>query len=177
MNKLFSFFKSVKLAIVLISIITATSILATLVPQNKDMAFYYHTYSPFFNWLIINTRFYKFFTSILFFIPAGLFFINLSTCTVDRLVRQLKKKGKKKFGPDILHVGLLVLLIGAVFTFAGKREGYMTLASGDKMGLPGGYLLTLKSFTFLTYENGSPKDWISTVDVEKEGKKLSMLFP
>ena len=43
--------------------------------------------------------------------------------------------------------------------------------------LPGNYLIELESFEFLTYENGRPKDWISTVDAYHEGELAIDSFP
>jgi cytochrome c biogenesis protein ResB len=38
-------------------------------------------------------------------------------------------------------------------------------------------VLSLEAFDFLTYENGTPKDWISTVNVEKDGKLIVDSYP
>ncbi len=162
---------------VLILYITATSILASLVPQGRELAFYYHTYPQPLAFLIEKTGFDHFFTSILFLAPAALFFVNLLVCTVDRLTRELKKKTKRRFGPDLIHVGLLVLVIGSVISFTGKKEGFVYLGEGDQVTLPGEYVLTLESFDFQIYEDGRPKDWISTVEVRKNGEKLVDSYP
>lgn len=177
MNQIYKFLKSVKLATVLILYITATSLLATLVPQGKDIAYYNREFSAFTAWLITTTKFNSFFSSFFFIIPSGLFFLNLLVCTTSRLIRQLKKKGSHRYGPDILHIGLLVLLVGAFITFTQRKSAYITLGPGDGVSLPGGYHLVLKDFEFLTYPNGTPKDWISTVNIEKDEKLVIELFP
>jgi cytochrome c biogenesis protein len=171
-QKLFLFFKSVKLAVVVLIFIAVTSILATLVPQGRDLAFYYHTYSPIVASLIVNSGFDNFFRSFLFILAAILFFLNLGVCAVDRLVRELKGKRRKRFGPDMIHVGMLILVVGSLVTFIGRKEGSTFLAIGDEINLPGGYLLHLENFEFFTYEDGKPKDWISTVDVFKDGELI-----
>ncbi len=53
----------------------------------------------------------------------------------------------------------------------------MYLGEGDQIRLPGDYLLRLQSFEFLQYADGRPKDWISTVEVEKNGKVIIDSFP
>ncbi len=177
MNKIYSFFKSIKLAIVLILLIVGLSLLSTLIPQGQNLSYYYQKYSPLIARLIQTFWLYRFFQSPIFFILSGLFFINLLTCTIDRFRREIRKKNKRRFGPDILHTGLLILVLGSVVTFASRKEGFMNLGEGDAAQLPGGYTLTLKSFEFLKYENGSPKDWISTVTVEKDGSTVVTSFP
>lgn len=157
---------------VIILYITAASILASFVPQGRELAFYYHSYPQPLAWLIDNTGFDHFFTSILFLAPAALFFVNLLVCTMDRLTREFRKKAKRRFGPDLIHIGLLLLVIGSVISFTGKKEGFVYLGEDDQVTLPGEYVLTLESFDFQTYEDGRPKDWISTVDVEKNGETV-----
>ncbi|MEW5814721.1 MAG: cytochrome c biogenesis protein ResB, partial [Spirochaetota bacterium] len=155
---------------------TITSILATLIPQGRELAFYYHSYSRLVSWLIVTLQLNNFFRSILFLFPVSLFFVNLAVCTIDRLIKGLKS-GRKRYGPDFIHVGLLLLVIGSILTFTGRREGFMTLGEGDEIRLPGGYLLTLKKFEFRKYADGRSKDWISTVDVEKDGNPIIKDFP
>lgn len=173
MQKLYLFFKSVKLAVVLLIIIAATAILATLIPQNKDLAFYYHTYPRAITWLIINTQFNTFFRSLIFLSTIVLFTLNLTVCALDRVIKEFLNKRKKRFGPDLIHFGLLILLAGAIVTAAGRREGFVYMAPGDSIKLPGDIVIELESYEFLTYENGRPKDWISTVSAYR-GEDLAV---
>lgn len=173
---LYKFFRSVKLAIVLILIITFTSIISTFIPQKEEMSFYLETYSRFTSWLILTSGFDSFFKSYIFIVPSVLFFVNLSVCTFERLKGRIKRKAKKRFGPDILHIGLLILIIGGMITFIGRTEAFVRMEKGGKISLTGGYILTLKNFEFLKYENGRPKDWISTVELEKSGEIIHDSF-
>ena len=128
MKSLLKTFKSVKLAVSLISYIIVTSILATLIPQGKELAFYYSNYPSVISCLILNTQLNNFFYSFLFIVPLLLFFINLTVCMLNRLIRELKKKRKKRLGPDLIHLGLLVLIISGIITYAGRQEGFTYLA-------------------------------------------------
>ena len=172
MLKIYQFFKSVKLAVVLIIIIVVTSVLATLVPQNRDLAFYYHSYPQWLTWLILKLQINTFFRSFIFITTAVLFFINLSACTVDRFFREIKGKRKRRYGPDMIHVGLLIVIVGSLVTFMGRKEGFMYMANGDEVKLPGGYVIELESYEFFAYPDGSPKDWISTVNVYEDGEMI-----
>jgi len=174
---IYNFFRSLKLAIVLILFITFTSIISTVIPQSRELEFYLGSYSRFTAWLIVTTGFDNFFRSFIFLAPSVLFFLNLSTCTFHRFKNRLVKKARKRFGPDILHIGLLVMIIGGVVTVAGREDGYSMLEVGESVNVPGGYVLTLENFEFLKYENGSPKDWISTVKVLKDEKVIHEAYP
>lgn len=172
MRALYNFLKSMKLAVTLILILTLLSLLSTLIPQGEALETYYQRYPQALAWLIVNTGFHNFFRSLIFLFPAALFLINLTVCTYNRFYTRLKTGAKKRYGPDILHVGLILLFVGSIVTFAGRREGAAYLGEGDEQELPDGYLLKLESYEFFTYEDGRPRDWISTVDVERGGELI-----
>jgi cytochrome c biogenesis protein len=166
---IYKFFRSKKLAIVLILYLVITSAISTLIPQGEEPSFYYQNYSKSIAWLITSTQFYRLFRSILFLFPAAIFTLSLLICTIDRLYRRLKSKAKKRFGPDIIHVGVLLLIIGGIIGYYERKEALHYLGVGDSVQLPGGYVLLLKSYEFQKYEDGRPKDWLSAVDVMKNG--------
>jgi cytochrome c biogenesis protein ResB len=176
-QKLYRFLKSVKLAVVLIAWLAATGILSTLVPQGREPGFYLEVYHGLAGRLILASGFSRFFTSVLFLVPAGLFFVNLGVCTVDRFLREVRRPSRRRHGPDILHVGLLVLVVGAVLSFAGRQTGFVRLAKGDGVEMPGGRLLVLDDFSYTTYDDGRPRDWTSTVRVAREGRDEVPPFP
>jgi len=177
LDAVYKFFRSVKLAVVLILVIAVLSILATLIPQQQDPAFYFHTYSPLAARAVIALGLDSFFRSLLFLVPTGLFFVNLSVCTVDRLARRSRGKAKRRHGPDLIHIGLLVLIVGAMFSVFARREAMVYLAEGEEIVLPGEYTVRVLSFEFEQYEDGRPKAWISTVRVRRNGEDVIPSYP
>ncbi|HAE23053.1 MAG TPA: hypothetical protein DCG47_12115 [Spirochaetaceae bacterium] len=169
MKKFLDKLSSLKLAIGLIAYLALTGIMATLIPQGLAPEVYRAQYPRLLAELIVQTGFGSFFSSILFIVPALLFFANLSACTVKRFLRELKKKGPKRFGPDILHLGLIFLVIGAIWSYSNHQEGSVTLAPGEGVNLPDGSVMELKDFRFERYEDGRPRDWVSVVDLSKDG--------
>jgi hypothetical protein len=175
-NELYRFFKSVRLAIVLILVITVLSLLSTLVPQGREDALYRDMYSPALYGLITTLDFNRFFKSVLFIAPVVMFIVNLGVCAVDRLVRHSRTKGQKKFGPDVVHLALLVLIAGGLVTALARQEKDFSMSQGQEVQLTSRYTIRLLSFEFLKYANGSPKAWISTVDVYRDGTRESAAF-
>jgi hypothetical protein len=164
---LYQLLKSVRLAVGLIAWLAVTGMLATLVPQGREAAFYLQEYPRLVGGIIVATGFARFFTSVLFLAPAALFFANLAACSVDRFLREIRRPSQRRHGPDILHLGLLVLAAGAVLTFSGRQAGSVQLAEGEGVEMPGGRLLVLEGFTYLAWDDGRPRDWISTVSVRR----------
>lgn len=161
-----------RLAIGLIAYLAVTCILATLVPQGLADEEYQEMYPKIVSMVVIQTGFGGFFGSILFIIPSFLFFTNLSACTVKRFVRELRKKAKRHHGPDLLHIGLMALVIGSIWSFSGHQQGAVTMVPGDGVNLPDGALLHLDDFRYERYEDGRPKDWLSIVTISKDGKTI-----
>jgi cytochrome c biogenesis protein ResB len=176
-RRFFGALKSMKLAIGLIAYLAATGIISTLVPQGREAAYYSGIYPKLLAELLLQSGFTRFFTSLLFLVPALLFFSNLSACTADRFLREIRKPGGRRHGPDILHLGLMILVIGSVVSFSARQEGTISLAAGEGVQLPDGRVMTLRDFQYLTYEDGRPKDWVSTVDVLRDGKAEISSYP
>ena len=170
MFPLYKFFRSVRLAVVLILIIAVLAIVSTLIPQGKDPAFYFHSHGAFWAKLVLTLHFDDFFRSPLFLIPVGLFFINLSVCAVDRLVSRERRRARHRHGPDLIHVGLLLLIVAAMVSAPGRRESLVYMAKGEEIRLKGEYTVRLVDFEYQEYEDGRPKDWISMVEVYRNGE-------
>jgi len=172
LSALYRFFRSVRLAVVLILIIAVLSIVSTLIPQGRDPSFYFHSYGAFWAQLFLILNFDDFFHSWPFRIPVGLFFINLSVCAVDRFISRRHRRARRRHGPDLIHLGLLLLIIGAMVSVAGRRESFVYMGVGEEIQLKEKYIIRLVEAEYQEYEDGRPKDWISTVAVLRNGELL-----
>jgi hypothetical protein len=177
MKKLFEFFRSVRTAIALMAIIVILSILSTLIPQGRDDEYYRSNYPPFLFGLLQVTRLQHFSSSLLFLIPTALFMGSLGVCTVDRMAKRFRSRALPRHGPDLIHVGLLVLAAGALLTSFMRKETDFNMAVGDEVEISGGYRLALLAFDYLRYEDGRPKSWTSTVKGTRNGKIEAASFP
>jgi cytochrome c biogenesis protein len=118
----------------------------------------------------------EFFGSVIFLIPVSLFTVNLTACTVKRFLNQLRG-GRRNFAPDIIHVGLMVLVLGGVFSSLSKQEGVYFLAPGETLELPEKYSFSLLEFRIERYPDGSIKDWISYIKVYSSKNILRESYP
>jgi cytochrome c biogenesis protein ResB len=177
MRRFWGALKSVRLTVVLLACLATGCVIATLVPQGAEAHTCLERFPrPLAEFLLVS-GFSVYFKSAVFLIPVSLFFINLSVCTVDRLVRELAKNARRRHGPDILHFGLMLLVIAAALTAAGRRSDAALLGVGDRMDLPGGTQVTLEAFSHETYADGRPKEWTSTVSVARNGAVVLRSFP
>jgi cytochrome c biogenesis protein len=226
MKSIINFFKSIKLAIFLIIIITSASVVGTLIPQLRSAEEYGARYGQL-SELLIRLEFTNLYHSWWFRTLLILFSLNIIICTLTRVspklkrafkpnlefetqtllaakiqerfpknwtlekskeeltkelrsahyrIREAKKEGaihllaRKKiigiFGSDIVHLGLLVILIGGIISgFSGFRTN-MELSEGEIVPiLDADFKLQLDKFETEYYPNGSVKDWKSTLTV------------
>jgi hypothetical protein len=92
---------------------------------------------------------------------------------LDRFIKRIKSGAKKRFGPDIIHVGLLILLIGGSITLYMRDQQGEYLAVGDTyFHEQGNFSLTVADFQTYLYEDGRPKDWITTADIYRDGELI-----
>ena len=167
----YAFFRSTRLAVILSLILAALSAISTFIPQGRDPAFYASFYPPAAARVIISTGYSHFFTSWLFLFPAALFMCNLIVCSAGRFAEELRGRKKKRYGQDIIHLGILLLLAGFVLTGFTRREALVYAARGDHVLLPGGGRLVVESFEYQVYEDGRPKDWITSVSILRAGEE------
>jgi cytochrome c biogenesis protein ResB len=176
-RSLYTLLTSVRLAVVLIVVIVVLALLATLVPQGRPESWYQANYSPAVSAAVRFLHLTNPFGSALFLVPVCFFTLNLGFCSVDRFARRLRTGASHRYGPDLVHIGLLVLIAGGLVTALGRQERTQFLAEGAEAAIGSGYTIRLLSFQFLRYDNGSPREWISTVDVTRDARREIASFP
>jgi hypothetical protein len=169
MRALLKVLTSVRLAAVLIVLIALCSLTATFVPQKQSPDFYRSHYPSPIADLLLYSGYSVFFRSVPFFVLVGLFFVNLAACAAHRFVTRAARQAPRRFGPDIVHAGLLLIVIAGVLSLAGREETMLALKEGERRALPGGYAVTLTSFEYRRYPDGRPANWTSRLKVEKDG--------
>ena len=233
MKPLIKFFRSVRLAITLIIIITIASIIGTLIPQHRPSAEYLDRYGQFAN-LLIRLEFTRLYHSWWFLSLLVLFSLNIIVCTLTRLSPKLRRsfrpslnfekksllalrvnehfmknkdlnqthdklkkelasrhyriKEKKRdnqvfflarkrtlglFGSDIVHLGLLIILVGGIISGIGGSRANLQIAERQILSIPkADFQLRLDKFETEFYPSGAVKDWKSTLTVIKGGKQV-----
>jgi len=157
--------------VVLLILIALLSAFSTVVPQGNEHRYYLARYPDFIARLILSTHFHRFFRSAMFLILAGLFFLNLLVCATDRIVRRAKRGAPRRYGPDLIHVGVLLLMISGLMSLTARREWYIRLAEGESAQLGYGYELFLTSFEKKTYMDGRPREYVSKVALLRGGQR------
>lgn len=173
-NKWYRFFTSIPLAITLLSIIAVLCILCTLIPQNESGTFYTDTYGEFIASLIRFFGFDHILNSFLLYLTGMVFAVNLGLCTGKRFVWAIScsRKGMRwdVWGSPILHVGLCLILMGAVFSIGMGRQIYYEIPVGKTAkvsGHSGIFTLQVNEFTIDYYEDQlSPKQYRSKMTVK-----------
>lgn len=150
MKKFIKFLSSIKFAIVLIVCLIPISII------------YSHSKSSRFLLLIILV----------------LFFINLLLCTCKRIYKQIKGVIKINPGPDIIHIGILTLLVSLFLSSLYSFESLKRLSIGDVIGFKGNEIEVLEIYnrdfqTRLKISNNKSIENDVLIEVNKPYRKES----
>lgn len=86
-----------------------------------------------------------------------------------------RKKTLGIFGSDIVHLGLLVILIGGIVSGFGGFRTNISISEGETVPiLDASFKLKLEKFETEYHPNGSVKDWKSTLTIiEEESPRLT----
>jgi cytochrome c biogenesis protein len=90
MDRVWNFFISVKLAIVTLIVLAATSIVGTIIEQNQPPEKYHQIYEDWAFALFDRLNMFDMYHSKWFLLMLVLFTVNLSCCTIDRFPKMLK---------------------------------------------------------------------------------------
>lgn len=233
MRSFVRFFSSVRLAIVLIILITLASILGTLIPQARSTAEYAARYGKLAGPFAL-LRFTRVYQSGWYLTLLLLFALNTVVCTLSRLgpkwrrafgtatgtdarsVAALKVKTRfrlalpagaardriagilrshryrltesitpdgisllarkrrlGRFGSDVVHLGLLVIIAGGLTSGLAGRRSDLALIEGQTASVPrAGFAIRLDKFNTEYYPQGAIKAWKSSVSVIENGASV-----
>jgi hypothetical protein len=175
LDELYDTLRSIKLASVLLVLLALMAVLGGVIPQGKNAFFYSQKFPGTEARLILSLHLDHVFTNPIFLALTALFTVNLTVCTFHRLSNELRKKsGTRRHGPDLLHIGLILLVFGGILTAKTRTETYLNLKKGDHVTLPNGTMFTLTGLEYSKYDDGRPKSWSSSVLVEKSGSDTTV---
>jgi cytochrome c biogenesis protein len=84
-----------------------------------------------------------------------------------------RKRRLGRFGSDIVHLGLLVILAGGLTSGLGGRRSDLALVEGQTADVPHEtFQIRLDKFETEYYPQGAVKDWKSTITVLEGGRPL-----
>lgn len=93
--------------------------------------------------------------------------------TAGGIVLLARKRRLGRFGSDIVHLGLLVILIGGFTSGIGVRRAEVPLLEGQTGDVPhAAFQVRLDKFETEYYPQGSVKDWKSTITVVENGASV-----
>jgi len=159
-----SFFRSTRLAIGLIVAIAILSVLGTILPQGLRESYYTNKYPYAVSALILMTGADHLASAPITLVTLVLFFLNLLACSTVRLYRGLRY-GLGQFGPDIIHLSLMLLMIGGYISITRRSDTSLYLEVGEQGRISDELTVTLKSSIFSSYDDGRIKEWSSTVEI------------
>lgn len=125
-KRIWRFFCSIRLALVLLSLIILASIIGTIVSQGLLPDEYIKRYGRTPYNLFSVFGFFDIYHSWWFVILLSLFFVNLLICSIDRLRFSLQTVGS-----IFTHLSIILILLGALISALFGQRGFMDLYEGE----------------------------------------------
>lgn len=137
MKRIFKVLSSVKLFLALLVVIVVLAAIATFIPQGLEATAYHDRYPSLFATVATALGVTDFFHSPLFFGLLALVELNLILCTMPRLWRRVVSISRDRagrphsgglsqlavlFGPDIIHLGLIITIGGGLLISVTRDE-------------------------------------------------------
>ncbi|MBQ9989451.1 MAG: cytochrome c biogenesis protein ResB [Lachnospiraceae bacterium] len=183
-NKIYRFLTSIRLAIFLLVVIAVLCVLCTLIPQNESQAVYSEKYGEFIASIIQLFGFDHVLSSFWMYLTGMIFAVNLGLCTLARFQWAMACSKKQiridAWGSPLLHVGLCLILVGAVLSIGFGRQIYYEIPVGKTAKVSGNsgiFELQVDDFSIEYYEdNISPKQYRSSLTAKSEEKEAVSLI-
>jgi len=191
LKKVWNFFCSVKLTVVLFVLILFPSVAGTLVQQNADdPTSYIKAYGPLWNSIFKWLGFYDIYHDWRFIILLALLALNTFACTANRFRPKWSMAGML-----MTHVGLLMIMLGALMGATLGVKGFMAIGEGETLDSimvgratrdvePLGFKVKLLDFILDMHEEPSKKLYVIDMKTGKqhgrkieEGKEIALVEP
>ena len=166
MRTFYRFFSSVTLFLVGSGVLVVLSVVASIVPGAFGRT--------------------DFFRSVLFFALIALLELNLVLCTVPRLAGRLRTRTASLFsyGPDFIHLGLIIAVIGGVLTFSLREQerflvpiGASVIFGTDNRSAREPAEVTVAASREVLDSRGIVVDWVITLENDGERYELAINDP
>ncbi len=233
-KKVYDFLSSVKLGISLLLIIAASSVLGTIIKQGGTPEEYVQLYTQSGYRIIKLFGLDDVFRTWWFILLLFLFALNLFTCSLKRLERDLRRNSKEtippienlrkmrnslylsglslesvteelkkdykvlikeedgvclekwgfsRYGVHFIHFSIIIILLGSLLGLLFGLRGFVSLKKGEEKSyvtLRGknpeetklDFLLRCKDFRVDFYADGTPKDYVTEIEILKDGEKI-----
>ena len=174
-NKVYKFLTSIRFAVILMAIITVLCVVYTLIPQNQTLSVYQNRYGTSLAAVLTSLGLDHVLTSPWMYVSGLLFVLNLGLCTIRRFGFALRHPGKniRTWGSPVLHVGLCVVLFGAVLSLFSGRTLYFEIPVGQSAeftGRKGAFRIKAERFDIEYYEDAvTPKQYRTNLQIEQNG--------
>ena len=160
MRAIIRFFLSLKTAVVFFAVFMAIAIAGSL-SLVKNLAFFSGIDdTPLFRWLMEAHAFRQAWWIYAMILVIGLLAVNTLFCTADAL---LKKTGLKylvrKLSPELIHVGVLLVMLGHLLTASVGFKADMVIKKGESKAVTGSAAISVNDVRLRTDAEGYARDW------------------
>ncbi len=168
MRKLLDILLSVKTAFVLIWAFVIVAFIGSVELPSHLAFFSGIDEEPLFKWLSENRDLVKTWWIYGLILCLAMIAINTIFCTAEALMKRLKGKNIiAKLTPQLMHIGVLLVMLGHLITASYGFRTETQLYRGQGLRLPDGQNIEILSIKEVLDEDGFAIDWTVTIKTDK----------
>lgn len=119
---------------------------------------------PLFKWLRENQVIVRTWWIYGLILALALIALNTIFCTVEALLKRVRGRNLiRKLMPQLMHIGVLFVMLGHLITASSSYRTEVDIKKGDFLSLPDGTKVQVLSVKEVLDEEGFPIDWVVTL--------------
>jgi len=171
MNAIWRFFLSLKTAFGLFFVFIVLAFIGSIMLPHNLAFFSGIDDTPLFRWLAENDRLVKTWWIYAMIVMLAMLAVSTIFCTIEALMKRMSRKNFiLKISPQVMHIGVLFIMLGHLLTASFGLKLDLVLNRGEKKEVMEGKALLLQDVSVTTDENGYDIDWQARLSWFEDGR-------
>lgn len=172
MRRIIRIFLSIRTAVILLLFFMLLAFIGSLSLITNLAFFSGIDESPLFSWLSASANLKATWWIYLMILALCLLAVNTIFCTIDALMKRAGWKGfMLKLSPEVMHVGVLFIMLGHLLTASIGFKSDLAISKGESTAIGNAAVLTVKDVRFRADAGGYAFDYEADILWAEAGKK------
>ena len=177
MKRLYDILLSVRTAFYLMVAFSVIAVTGSVIHPRNLSFFSGIDSTPLFKWLSRSDHIEITWWIYAMILVLALLGINTLACTVDALIKRVRLKNLMlKLSPQLIHIGVMMIMIGHLLTASLGLKMDLFLEKGKAIRVAANRVVGLDAVEVVTNEDGYVVDWTSHIWLKTDKKRYDLIL-